>query len=332
MDFGAVLSYESLTGVVEKFKFGSHKFQRLFPGRPIDGSVETWDVIDPSRAVGAYTSGAALEVGKDAVSNETEKVFRQFYRSRFQGTDLTSLRRLGSNAQDRVGRSIRNQQLLKMTRRVAMTNEYLRALALRDGISVTVDGITKTVTFGVASEHKPNVSITNPWSTTSNDISTDVLGWADLIGQDSGYEATTIHAGWKVFDYVMRNDKVVATLGGSAMAEQIIKQGYAQDIFGFNWVRYTLGYKPDGGSFTPFIPDNRIIMTPEPDGAWSHEAEGIEHVPTADGNDIQTATGLFSYGDVEKNPVAVVMYVGDNRIPILDIPNAIIYAQVAPDS
>lgn len=328
MDLGVTLGYETNTGVVRKYRDERKGVFRRWFGTPkqLEGTVEGWDIVDPSRSVGGYTQGSAHDVAKDSVAHKTSKVLRQFLNSRFQGQDLVNLRKLGDNAHDPVGKSLRDAQAVKLVNQIERTNDLARALALRDALSVTVDGITVTVSFSMSGTHKYTVGTT--WSTTTTQIGDDVEQAKFLVKKDSGYALKYALFNNTVAKLVAKNQNITTTLSGSQSAEQLIREGRLVNVYGLTWEQVDDGYLNAAGTFVPYVPDNTVIYLPDPaDTGWCHEAEGVEMVP--DGNDnLKPVRGMFSYMDIEKNPSALVMFVGDNRLPVLDIPNAIIVQTV----
>ena len=98
---------------------------------------------------------------------------------------------------------------------------------------------------------------------------------------------------------------------------------------GLDWHVYSAGYIDPDGDFQRFIPDDKVIILPR-ESMFARLQLGSQMIPAGSANDLVKAYGTFSYAVVQTNPPGINLYVGKNFLPVLLIPDAVVYADVTP--
>lgn len=131
-------------------------------------------------------------------------------------------------------------------------------------------------------------------------------------------------------DYLMSNDDVSGFLGEGTLREQVAQSGHITRFMGLDWHVYGAGYLDGSGTFQKFIPDDRLFVVAK-DAPFGAVLSGSQEIP-AGFSSTRRVSGKFSYSAVETNPPGVKLYVGENFLPVIYIPDAIVSADVTPQA
>ena len=325
-----LLHTTTLTATVTGFKYPEFVLQgRLFPAAEISTDTAEWDVLKPGQSVGEFVADGAPAkvVALEVVAHRMAKCLKRFDAKFLSGDFLNNLRNLGTRQKNARALLTREQDAL--SRRNAYAREYCVAKALSGTLAIAQADVKATLDYAIASEHKPTASAS--WATSSTNIPADLVAWKRLVEEDSGYAAGYAFANDSVLKYLLANEAVKDFLGESALREQVAQSGAINAFMGLEWIFYNAGYRDANGDFVPFIPDDKVILTPSAPG-WCAMQVGTTLIPSGDGagNDLAEVNGRYSYADVEKNPPGVKLFCGDCFLPIITIPGAVVYADVTP--
>jgi len=329
----SVLDHVSLTAAVEQFKYGNLTVLHDFfvsgsPPRTDGGDAFRYDVLKANRGVakpkapGAPTKRVALT----AVGTKSGTCIHAGEHKMLSGDIVVRLREPGTrqvNAKAQLAR-----ELLSLDRRRARFRNLAVAQMLTGALAINEADVVASVDYGVSESHKPTAQTS--WAGEDTDIFGDLDAWIDLIEKDSGY--TPVHA-WcnrTVMRFLMNSAQVKEFLGDGDYKAQIGKWGYIRELHGLTWHVYGAGYVPDGGSFTRFIADDKLILCPEPDGEWCDVIEGSTMIRPLDAQDLVEVFGKHAYTILEADPAGYKLCDGDCFIPALFVPDAIVYADVTP--
>ena len=117
-------------------------------------------------------------------------------------------------------------------------------------------------------------------------------------------------------------------LGEGALREQVGQSGYITRFMGLNWHVYNAGYIDASGNFQKFIGDDKLFIVAA-DSPFGAVLSGSQEIP-AGFSSTRRVSGKFAYSAVETNPPGVKIYVGENFLPVIYIPDAIVAADVTP--
>ena len=154
--------------------------------------------------------------------------------------------------------------------------------------------------------------------------------WAELIEKDSGYAAADAYVNRNTMAYIIKNTAVQNLLGQGTVREQVAESGHISHFMGLDWHMYNAGYIDANGDFQRFIPDDKVVILPRED-VFGRLQFGSQMIPAGNGsNDLVKVFGAFSYAVVQTNPPGINLYVGKNFLPVLTVPDAVVYADVTP--
>jgi len=106
-----------------------------------------------------------------------------------------------------------------------------------------------------------------------------------------------------------------------------MKEGEMQRLFGLRIIVYDGAYKVSTTT-TYFVPNNYVLIFPEFDSSWISMVNGSNLIPFGD-EDLQEVFGMAMYAENWKDPIGKRLYLKYTRLPVLKVPNAVIYAKVA---
>lgn len=327
-----VLNYVAMTAAVQEFKHRQLQLSAFYapatPERTDGGDAFMYDILKADRDVAAPKAAGApskrvplLPAGQ--VQGRCIHVGEHKFLS---GNLLSGLRAAGSrqrNSQQRLG-----QELFALDLRQQKLRELAFALMLTGTMAIAEDDVIASVDYKVDSTHKPTAGTS--WAMNTTDIPADLDTWIDLIESDSGFDVAHAWVNRSVMRMLMNNTKVKEFLGTADYRAQVGKAGYIVNFHGPTWHVYTNGYIPAGGSFTRFIADNKVILTPEPGPEWENIVEGSTQILPLGETQLQEVWGKHAYTVLESDPAGYKSIVGDTFIPKLGVPDAIVYADVTP--
>ncbi|HRU04949.1 MAG TPA: major capsid protein [Candidatus Brocadiia bacterium] len=327
-----VLNRTTLTATVQNFKYPQLQLSAYYgamrPERTKMGDTAEWDILKPTRSMAKPKApGAPAKlVALEPMGHRIARCIHVAEKLPLDGDRLANLRQPGTDSDPLNDQLYVAQQQLTLDRRRAMLREFAIAQMFTGALAVNEDDIKVAVDYAVDSTHKPTAAAS--WATASTDIHADLKTWKLLAEQDSGYTITDIWARSAVNGYLLNNTQVGKYLRSSEATNQVTREGFVSRLFGFNWHWYDAGYMVNG-TFTPFIAENQLIMTPEPDPSWMGVIEGSTKInPNPGDQKLVDAWGPYAYIRLKDDPAAYVLYQGDTFLPVLKIPDAIVYAKV----
>lgn len=329
----SILSHVSLTAAVQEFKYGPADELATFfcPNpQPTDGGDSfKYDVLKADRDMAAPTVAGApsKRVALQAVDQKSGRCIHVKEHKALDGDTLANLRQAGNRRREVAQRKI-GQELMLLQRRSARLRNYAVAQMLTGTLAISEDDVKASIDYDVDSTHKPTASAS--WATSGTDIPTDIRTWKRLVMKDSGYTPTHAWCNEGVMAYLMANTAVKEYLGTGAYKAQIGATGQITEFMGLTWHVYDLGYIPSGGSFTRYIADDKVVLTPDPDGQWCNLQEGSTMIHPYGETDLVEAFGKHAYSLFKDDPAGVQIHTGDVFFPCLYIPDAVVYADVTP--
>jgi len=329
MDIGSVevLDYKVLTGTLANFKHPELLGVTLFPTTKIDGQLASWDVYSPSRVTGNFrVPGApATKVDLVKVASRTAALAPVLLEKALDDMALSWLRTGDAAAGDSARAKITREQA-DLDRVLEYTKEYAAWKALSGTFAVNQADVKFTVDYGLRATHKPTASAS--WATSSTDVIGDIKAWKALVQADCGYTPTDAYCNESVMDYLMTNDDVTSFLGEGTLREQVGQRGYITRFMGLEWHVYNAGYIDASGNFQKFVGDDKLYMVAV-DAPFGSIISGSQEIP-AGFSQTRRVNGKFAYSAVETNPPGVKIFVGENFLPVIYIPDAIVAADVTP--
>jgi len=329
MDIGTVevLDFKVLTGTLSNFKHPELAGQAILGSATVEGNVAAWDVYAPSRVTGNFrVPGApATKVDLVKVASRTATLAPVLLEKTLDDMALSWLRSGDAAAGDSARARITREEA-DLDRVLEYTKEYTVWQALSGTLTVNQGDVKFTVDYGLKNSHKPTASAS--WATASTDVIGDIRAWKALVAADCGYTATDAYCNESVMDYLLGNDDIAGFLGEGALREQVAESGYITRFMGLNWHVYDAGYIDGSGDFQNFIADDRlfIVAAGAPLGAV---LSGSQEIP-AGFSETRRVYGKFAYSAVESNPPGVRLFVGENFLPVIYIPDAVVAADVTP--
>jgi len=324
-----ILNYQVMTKTVGEFQHPNLVLTARFPDEIIDGIQARWDVLKPSRQKAGFRVPNQAASKLDLMSIDTKGatcLLMNLEKALDEGA-LGWLREPGTAEQNNA-RALITREQADLEARIAYTVEWAVSQALSGSLTVSVGGVNRTIDYGVDATHKPTAATS--WATATTDIPDDVGAWAELIEKDSGYAAADAYVNRNTMAYIIKNTKVQNLLGQGTVREQVAESGYITHFMGLDWHVYNAGYIDANGDFQRFIPDDKVVILPR-ENAFGRLQLGSQMIPVGSGsNDLVKVFGAFSYAVVQTNPPGVNLYVGKNFLPVLTLPDAVVYADVTP--
>ena len=329
-----VLNRTTLTATVQNFKYPqlqlSARYGAMRPERTKMGDTAEWDILKPTRSMASPKAPGApsKRVALEPMGHRITRCIHVGEHKVLDGDRLANMRQPGTDADPLNDNLYVASEQLVLNRRAAMLREFALAQMFTGSLVIAEDDVKATVDYEVDSTHKPTANAS--WATPSTDIKADLDAWKLLAEKDSGYTITDIWARSAINGYLLNNTMAGKYLRSSEGVNQVTRDGYVTRLFGFNWHWYDSGYM-SGGSFVPFIGENQLIMTPEPDPSWIGMIEGSTKInPNPADQKLVDVWGPYAYVRLKDDPAAYILYQGDTFMWKLTIPDAIVYPKVVP--
>lgn len=315
----SILQHEIMTELVKKFPTPQFIGAQLFPEKSIISNTAEWDEVHQNRDIAKYTNpdSEANIVDRRGVIHKTATVATIREKKNLSGSTMAWLRRPGTENTQYGEQAVRDE-LEDLNSRIERRRELSRWQALTGTLTVDEEGTKFTVDYGIAVSHKPTAP--TAWSDSAADIIGDLKDWKQLIREDSGEEPTTVYMHETVMNYMLKNTGIQALMG-EQLKTQVLQNGYISRVLNLTFVVYSAGYVPAGGSFTPFIAEDRIIMTTGSKFAKELIAPSID--PKSG-----FRPGKFSKSYQQEDPAGVTVLVEINSLPVIDKVENIVYAEV----
>jgi hypothetical protein len=324
-----VLNYQVMTQTVSEFRHPNLMLTGRFPEEVIDGIQARWDRLQPSRGTAGFRvpNQAASKLGLMSVASRNATCLLMNLEKALDEGALGWLREPGTAEQNNARAFITREQA-DLEARIAYTVEWAVAQALSGSLTVAVGGVNRTIDYGLDATHQPTAAAS--WADPDTDIPADVGAWAELIEKDSGYAAADAYVNRNTMAAIVKNSSVQNLLGQGTVREQVAETGHITHFMGLDWHVYNAGWVDASGTFQRFIPDDKVVILPRED-VFGRLQSGSQMIPAGAGsNDLVKVYGTFSYAVVQTNPPGVHLYVGKNFLPVVTVPDAIVYADVTP--
>jgi hypothetical protein len=294
----SILQHETMTALVKKFPLQQHIGSVLFKEEKIGAQTAEWDVIHQSREMADYIvpDGEGHIVANMGLDHKTATVALLKEKKQLKGSTLAWLRKPGKE------------------------NGKLGEQKIKDELEDLNPKVKFVINYGIDVSHKPTVGVA--WSDPAADIIGDLKNWKTLIQRDSGQKAETLYVNDTVMGYMCKNTAIVALMSDS-LSMKALQEGVITKIVNLNIIIYDSGFKPKGGSYTKFIPDDvAIIVT----------AKGFAKEYTAPSLDIKSGfrPGKFSKSWITEDPAGVWVLVEENTLPVIEKVENIVYADLIP--
>ncbi len=325
------LQYDSMIGTYETVKETQLKGIDFYKAAvaPVDGDIAKWDEETLRRVADAELKSRGAPSGSKNLLNLRERASNMAYFNESflaTGDDLNNLRQSGSNAKDAAGKSYLSRNLLALKNMERRTRERLLFSTFTGILSYTLNGIAVTVNMGTAGANKPTAAVT--WATASTDIVSDITAWKAIAEEASGRVLTQAWINDTVAGYLLKNDSITAWLGGTSLAERIMKTGQIGMIAGVNFTQYDGAYIDGASAAQKFVPDDKIFFTPPADEGWLAYQEGT--VAIVEDNEMIVVPTPGIWNQTMSDPVGEKVLVKSCFLPVLVAPDAIVYADTTP--
>jgi hypothetical protein len=337
------LRAEVLTAVATGVRVpdGELPMSRLFNSvvQDVRGDVAKWDEKQPIRTLDTAfegREGRATTTSPGTVQPKAAGMYTSFKKRIIKPEVLDQLRAVGGSDADvasadaslglMIGDMMRRHYWEKM--------EYLVTSALLDNQSVSVGGATVTPDFNLPATH--DITVGTSWATSTTDIDSDVETLKRLIAEDSGRAAQNVICGRNVFGYLRKNDVVKEWFTGREGAPASYASFFGDAIrglMGLNWYTYMGGYVAAGPTWTPYIPDDTIIVMPAIDSEWFQIHRGqVQRPSTVYGGvqDFVKTYGVAAWSRLKDDPPEAWYYQRWAGYAIPVFPSAYAVADVTP--
>mgnify|MGYP001255402276 CR=1 FL=1 len=329
MDIGTVeiLDFKVLTETLANFKHPELLGQSILGRGTVEGNIAAWDVYAPSRITGNFRvpGAAATKVDLVKVAGRTATLAPVLLEKTLDDMALSWIRSGNAGASDSARARIAREEA-DLDRILEYTKEYTIWQALSGALAVNQADVKFSVDYGLKTSHKPTASVS--WATSSTDVIGDIRAWKALISADCGYTPTDAYCNETVMECLLANDDVAGFLGEGVLREQVAENGYITRFMGLDWHVYDAGYVDAAGDFQKFIPDDRLFIVAGT-APFASMLSGTQEIP-AGFSHTRRVTGKFAYSAVETNPPGVRLYIGENFLPVIYIPDAVVAADVTP--
>lgn len=212
--------------------------------------------------------------------------------------------------------------------------------ALQGSIAINHDepeGLVKfDADFGFRTSHK-TANGTLDWSLPGSLILTDPAtpaetwdGLKRLIMLDSGMRASEIVMNADTNKYLFGNTEVKA-LYSDRTKDVLLDNAVITRLAGLDVATYEAEYEDDtGGTTTPFVPDEKVILLPAANMRQSFQLfEGEVLIPDkASDMNFRKTTGMASWVKFNEDPAEVRIYLKWNVLPVPMDPDAVVSRDV----
>lgn len=352
-----LLGYVSLTGMIQAQTVGLPDVlpkQFMSITKNVIGDSGRYTQVTGTRQtarVAAYGSPAQRRSLRNVAVRDA-KLIHAFEEIDFDPIVFQALREYDSyNRAEMAGEEVTRQVLNFRTLFINLRKTAIM-MALAKGI-IYVDangnllpnssGSFYSIDFGMQANNQNQLNgiISAGWDNFSTDIPLQLRNLKAQSLKDTGYPLKYAFYGKNIPSYLTQNNYVQDYLSRNhPKAEPYLDSGeLPEGLFGFKWVpAYEFFYEDDTNTNNTIVGDDAVIFTPEPSSDWYEILEGSFWVPSSfnpypDGvaalKSLKEVQGMFAYGVVKDNPVAVAMRSGDTFLPVIKVPNAVYQPTIA---
>ena len=327
-----LLAREVLTEMIRDFETpaGLRLTQLGLFGTPMNEGVDTvtWDIKTVNRSLGDFEGldSEATPVKLRTIAQQHATVIRDFKSKKIPGNRLINLRAPGSEAKMRIAEDFIAEELEDLFETIARRTEWLMSQAIQGEIAVNVDGIPITIDMQIQVSHKP--SAPTSWESIGADIINDLKDYKELAEHDSGFPLDRCLISPRVSAAMFKNDQVNFTLAHTLAGEQQLRSGRVGEVWGIQFDEYNVTTKADAGSVIRNLDEKKAVFYSSRSG-WAKFLEAPEVVPAGEESMVEES-GLTSYAEITKNPTSGTIYAVHKRLPVIQVPDALVVAQVIP--
>jgi hypothetical protein len=323
------------------------------------GNVIQWDIFNHTRQLAQARPRLA---GPGTATNfpvqtKVATMVRLHEKTPFLYDTIMNTRPLGGNygTLDKAGETIVARNLKNFLMKFSNSREFMVQHMLRGGFDIKITGDehvlttrgsgTVTVDYGFASDHlDAGVTEIEDWTNASTDIIANLLALNRRAELETGLPLKHVFGNTKLYQYLMNNTKLQAQ-GGSAfrvwetltgrsvdtMEGSRPTSGFSVEFRAFPLFQFHFhdGYlaidTDDDGSLTAALPDNKVLITPDP-GDWLDLAEGSEIVQEDYSSAPKEVFGMHSWSTPLLDPAGREFKFLSNELPLIYIPKAVFWA------
>lgn len=338
-------SPEAITGVAREFQADPTRFigQGILPVETTKYNLTpdhiSWDVLGPAKGMtSAHTLGADPKLVEARVLKTLAQKPAHFKEAqRLNERDLLLVRGLGTEDRTRMAGRLVTMAIEDLSLRVDTRVEWAIWQALQGRLVLNENGVKRTIDYGVPGGNKIDVSdgAGEYWSHADGDPISDLQAALDKF---DGTGAGRVRAFY--------NRSVAKLMSGNATVRDLVRQSapvlqlgssnvgsLVMDLVGGleAMVQYDEGYVDDAGTFTKFIPDNKVILLGS--GAATERLGEFASTPSLHNGGIDGATGGKFAGIDDSRAMAqanpfVEVFAGIYGLPVLFHPDWIVVLTV----
>jgi hypothetical protein len=333
---------EVINRVVEEFPENPEGFvgQDVLPMNVLDyaanGKTIQWDIRGPALGmVPAHSLNSDPTLMEFPVVKT--KTMPTAYWSGFHRIgegEILNIRRLGTFG-ERMARGLVVEGLNATRSQVRARVEYLRWQALQGTVTVNENGVKFTVSYEIPNANKVDVSTGSGkyWTNVDADPIRDLQAATELL-RGSGAGDPICYFNRKVAGYLSQNAKVRELVTGSPLVTSTgVKQigDLMLPLVGDlgRMVQYDKGYRSIAGVWTPYIPDNKVILVGQ--GPVGEKLGEFASTPNLHNGGLEPMPGEF-YKPIDKTGEANPYYDilgGVYGMPVIFHPDWIVVLTIA---
>ena len=321
------------------------------------GSQFAWDLFNRTRLVptGRLRGAGPSTAQAQKVGNVTATCYRSFQQIPLDYDKIYRNRGLGQSLGtfDTMAERYLAKQMTYQAEQFMNMRELLVMWMFRGGFELTIDGdnvlpvptgssgeITVDFNHPAANQGTVGGIFGGDWEDHANgNVIQELMLLNKHSAQNSRYPQTTAWVNATGAYHILQNAEV-KSMGGTA--NTVFSDDVPLDYEGFrnvdgvrsNVMTFTLRGFPSmrffiyddlitlpNGNSEPFIPDGKMLTTPDP-GDWLEWKNGSEPVQKAITGPISDEFGFTMWQETTRNPVGVNLYALDNGLPAPYVPGA----------
>lgn len=274
--------------------------------------------------------------------------FRGLIRKDSAGSNLL----IDEKGADEVSRQIRQARTaMDNLRTSAKTSAFFQGAIWwnnKGSLLASSSGAVTTASFGIPAGNQGQLNvfgtgaiISQPWSNAATNIEQQVIGVKQAATRLTGYPIKYAFYGKNIPTYMVTNNTLNSFFvrNGSANPQYLATGDIPNPCLGLTWVpAYESFFDDANGNPQSLVGDDDVVFTPFPSMDWHEQVQGKYDIP---GNamlgrtgmdllaDMDVATGMFMYCNLELNPIRIQFVYGDTTLSILKNPLAIFQSKVA---
>jgi Phage major capsid protein E len=356
-----LLSPVTITEVISRIKTPKTRLQNFYglgPGgtnsTPIGGDKFAFDIFDSTRktAKGRAKGAGPATARRDPIGSVTGYFYRSHEQVPLMLHKIWGNRPLGGmvGEVDPAGSRYISAQERNLVQRFKNTREQMIALMFTAGsFDILVNGDdwtivatgsgSMTIDFQHPAGNRGSVGgiFAQNWGTNP----TTALPLNELMALNkasaaaSGFPISQAWCNSTTMTKVLNTDQVAALAGTSnspfSEFSREAENGFVVQLKGIPWLTWHVydDVLDLNGTETILIPDNDIILTPDPSSDWLEGLEGSEPARRTSESEVFVATGMSGWTSPEKDPPAEVLKMVDNFMVAPYVPKAWYYVDNA---